>query len=79
MAQRVQSRRVVKNSQLITITFPAQVNGTPVVVVSSHWDGANSQVNNIETILDIDNDKFKVISNNAAPNSYINWVAVGDV
>jgi len=49
----------------------------PRVVVTPFWEGGRSEVNHAETLGHVGADHFVVFSNNAAPNYYVSWLAIG--
>jgi hypothetical protein len=79
MAQRIQSGSSLKNSASVDIYFPVRYIGRPTVIISSRWEGSAGGVGHVDTITDIDNDRFRVVSGNRAPNYFVEWVAIGEV
>jgi hypothetical protein len=49
----------------------------PIVTVTPFWKGASSQVGFVETVTEAASDHFKLVSQNADPNYYISWIAIG--
>ena len=60
----------------LRIRFNKNFTKAPTVVVSSFWKGQNSQVGHVETIDSVNRNGFTVVSNNAADNYYVSWIAV---
>ncbi len=60
----------------LRIRFSRNFPSPPVVVVSPFWRGQGSQVGYVETINSVSRNGFTVVSNNAANNYYVNWIAV---
>jgi len=60
----------------LRIQFRRNFTRVPVVVISPFWRGQGSQVGYVETIESVDRNGFTVVSNNAADNYYINWIAI---
>jgi len=60
----------------LRIQFTKNFTRPPVVIVTPFWQGQNSQVSFIETIDSVNRNGFTVVSNNAADNYYINWIAI---
>jgi hypothetical protein len=83
MPIKTQSGRAEKTENSLTITFPQPFTGTPVVVITGHWDGGPSGVAHPDILQDIDNDNFRVFSDNKTPAGgakyFINWMAIGNV
>lgn len=59
----------------LRINFSRNFSRRPVVVVSPFWRGQNSQVGFVETINNISRTGFSVVSNNAADNYFVSWIA----
>lgn len=59
-----------------TVYFPRAWQTPPTVFVSPWWANANSGVGSIETISDVTEDSFTVVSGNRASNYFIDWLAV---
>lgn len=59
------------------IDFNTRFGADPVVVISPFWDGSGHGVGHTETIDSVADDHFVVISNNAASNYSVNYLAVG--
>lgn len=60
----------------LRIRFNRRFSRTPIVVVSPRWQGQNAQVSFVETISDVTTSGFTVVSDNAAGNYFVNWIAV---
>ncbi|NLY44245.1 MAG: hypothetical protein GX066_09860 [Clostridiaceae bacterium] len=60
----------------LSIQFRKNFTRPPVVVISPYWRGQGSQVGYVETIESVSRNGFTVVSNNAADNYYINWIAI---
>jgi len=60
----------------LRIRFNRRFSRVPTVVVAPFWQGQNTQVSFVETITDVTTSGFTVVSNNAANNYYVNWIAV---
>lgn len=74
----IQHGKNLKNSGQIeiTITFPTPFKTVPNVVIASHWANQHDGVGNAETIDQISTHSFHVVSNNGAPNYFVEWIAV---
>jgi hypothetical protein len=72
----IQHGKHLKNDLQIKITFPTPFQTVPNVVIASHWANQNDGVGNAETINEISTHSFLVISNNIAPNYFVQWIAV---
>lgn len=59
----------------LRIEFNRRFPRVPTVVVSPFWRGQNAQVGFVETITSVTTTGFTVVSNNAAPNYFVNWIA----
>lgn len=62
----------------LRIRFNRRFSRVPTVVVSPFWRGQNAQVAFIETITDVTTSGFTVVSDNAANNYFVNWIAVSN-
>ena len=60
------------------VYFQSPFTVAPVVFLSPWWNGTQGTLGSIETILDVTNEYFDAISNNAAPNYFVNWMAFGN-
>lgn len=60
----------------LRIRFNRRFSRVPTVVVAPFWRGQNAQVAFIETITDVTTTGFTVVSDNAANNYFVNWIAV---
>lgn len=60
----------------LRIRFNRRFSRTPIVVVSPFWRGQNAQVGHIETITEVNTNGFTVVSDNAANNYFVNWIAI---
>jgi len=60
---------------IIEVPFGMTFAEPPFVVVSSNWP--NGVVGSIETIHNVERDRFQVNSANAAQNYYVSWIATG--
>jgi hypothetical protein len=59
------------------VKFRKAFAGPPAVVLTPWWDNQGGQVSFIETLVHVDHDEFRAISDNAAENYYVSWVAIG--
>lgn len=59
------------------VYFSQAFKTPPTVALSPWWNDANSQVGSIETLVKVTTYYFEFISNNAATNYFVNWVAIG--
>ena len=74
--QAIAAGRILKAATgTIEIPFGMTFAEPPFVVVSSNW--ANGVVGSIETIQNVERDRFQVNSANAAQNYYVSWIATG--
>lgn len=73
--KKIASGTLNKQGPVITIPFNTTFSATPIVVISPFYEGGG-EVGHTETITEIDTDRFQVTGGNAAPNYYINWIAV---
>jgi hypothetical protein len=74
----IEAGRALKASAgRLTILFSTPFIEQPQVIVSPFWEGQNAEVGHDETISVIDNQSFTVVSGNAAPNYFVNYIAVG--
>lgn len=77
MPQFIQAGRAQKaGAGKLTIDFPKPFSKIPIVVVSPFWQNVGAQVGNIETIDTVSLESFTIVSNNAATNYYVNWIAI---
>lgn len=73
----IDSGSALKNrTGALRIRFNRRFSRVPTVVVSPFWQGQNAQVAFVDTITDVTTTGFTVVSDNAANNFYINWIAV---
>ena len=73
----IDSGSALKNrTGALRIRFNRRFNRVPTVVVTPFWRGQNAQVAFIETITDVTTTGFTVVSDNAANNYFVNWIAV---
>lgn len=59
------------------IPFARRFDTPPRVVVTPFWEEAGREVGHAETIDRVTEDEFVLFSNNAAPNYFVSWIAVG--
>ncbi len=79
MAQLIQSGEASKTApSSLVIPFPKPFAHPPTVVISPYYRGQNAPVGSISTIDEITQEDFTVIGQNAAPNFFVAWVAVGE-
>ncbi|SMB87328.1 H-type lectin domain-containing protein [Desulfonispora thiosulfatigenes DSM 11270] len=60
----------------LNIRFNRRFSSPPIVIVTSYWKGQGSQVSFVDTVTRVNRNGFTVVSDNAASNYYVNWVAV---
>jgi len=73
----IQSGKVLKkNPGMLSVNFPRPFSTAPNVVVSPFWENQDMEVGHDETIDSITTHGFTLASKNAAPNYYVNWIAV---
>jgi len=60
-----------------SVAFATPFGAPPNVVISPFWDGQNAEVGHAETLERVAADRFELISNNAAGNYFVCWVALG--
>ena len=65
-------------SEIYRVYFQSPFSAPPVVFLSSWWNGTQGDLRSIETLLDVTNEYFEAISDNAASNYFVNWVAFGN-
>ncbi len=58
--------------------FQSPFSSPPVVFLSSWWNGTQGNLGSIETLLDVTKEYFDAISDNAASNYFVNWMAFGN-
>jgi hypothetical protein len=75
---KIQHGKHLKTESTATIPFPHPFQHVPTVVVSSHWQNQGSEVGHTETIDTITPVEFTVVSGNAAPNYFIQWIAISN-
>ena len=63
---------------LYRVYFQSPFTLPPVVFLSSWWNGTQSTLSSIETVTDVTNEYFDAISDNAASNYFVNWMAFGN-
>lgn len=60
----------------LRVQFTKNFTRPPIVVISPFWRGQGSQIGYVETIDSVTRNNFTVVSNNAAENYFINWIAI---
>lgn len=60
----------------VRVYFANDFSDPPIVILSSWWNDANSQVGHIETVTKVTAQYFEFTSQNAASNYFVNWVAM---
>lgn len=65
-------------SEIYRVYFQSPFSAPPVVFLSSWWNGTQGNLGSIETLLDVTIEYFDAISDNAASNYFVNWVAFGN-
>jgi hypothetical protein len=58
--------------------FQSPFSKPPVVFLSPWWNGTQGVLGTIETVLDVTNEYFDAISDNADSNYFVNWMAFGN-
>ena len=65
-------------SEIYRVYFQSPFSAPPVVFLSSWWNGTQGKLSSIETLLDVTKEYFDALSDNAAPNYFVNWIAFGN-
>jgi hypothetical protein len=65
------------NVGALTVTFKNKFADPPVVLLTPYWDGQGAEVGHVETLEKVTHSEFKLVSDNAAENYYVSWVAIG--
>ncbi len=79
MPQLIQSGEALKSAPgTVIVKFDQPFAYPPTVVIAPYYRGQNASVGSISTIDEITQEDFTVIGDNAAPNYFVNWVAVGE-
>ena len=60
-----------------TVKFKREFSGPPTVLLTPYWHDQGSQVSYIETLVHVSHREFRGVSDNAAENYYVSWVAIG--
>jgi len=60
------------------IYFQSPFSAPPVVFLSSWWNGTQSVLGSIETVVDVTKEYFDAIADNAQSNYFVNWMAFGN-
>lgn len=74
--QSFQVGKTPKDTTTLTVHFPTPFASVPYVYVTPFWEDSRSGVGYVETIVNIEPDRFTVVSSSAAPNYYLNWLAI---
>lgn len=74
----IQAGVVPKPQPALTVRFPVPFTHPPAVIVSPEWT-AVTQVVAIPTIHNVSTTSFTMNSVDAAPDYYINWLAIGNI
>jgi len=61
----------------LTVKFKNRFADPPAVLLTPFWEGQGEQVTNWETLDRVGRDEFRLVSNNAAENYFVSWVAIG--
>jgi hypothetical protein len=61
----------------LTVTFKEKFADPPAVLLTPFWDGDGREVSHVETLEKVTHGEFKLVSDNAADNYYVSWVAIG--
>lgn len=61
---------------MLRVYFPNSWSSPPLVFLSPWWNDQNAGVGYIETVSNVTADYFELVSGNAAPNYFVNWMAV---
>lgn len=67
---------VKKRTGELSIRFNRRFSSPPTVIVTSYWPGRNLEVGHVETVSRVNRNGFSVVSDNAADDYYVNWVAI---
>ena len=59
------------------VNFARRFHDPPTVVITPFWEDAGREVGHAETIGRVTTEGFVLYSNNAAPNYYVSWIAIG--
>lgn len=65
-------------SGMYRIYFQSPFSAPPVVFLSPWWNGTQSTISSIETVVDVTNEYFDAVSGNSDPNYFVNWMAFGN-
>jgi len=65
-------------SGMYRIYFQSPFSAPPVVFLSPWWNGTQSTVSSIETVVDVTSEYFDAVSGNSGPNYFVNWMAFGN-
>jgi hypothetical protein len=65
-----------KTTETLDVYFSAAFPSAPIVVVSPYMQGGTQEGQHIETIVNINTDKFTLISGNYAPGYRVAWMAI---
>ena len=72
----IQSGRILKETEKLTIRFPKPFTEIPDVVITPYWENQNTAVNGTLTIDSVSLDSFKVVGSPNASNFFVSWIAV---
>jgi hypothetical protein len=75
---KIQHGKHLKTQATATIPFPHPFHHIPTVVVAPHYQFQGDEVGHAETIDGISPVEFTVVSGNAAPNYYVQWIAISN-
>ena len=64
-------------SQIYRIYFQSPFSAPPIVFLSPWWNGTQSTLSSIETLVDVTTEYFDAVSGNADPSYFVNWMAFG--
>ena len=70
--------RITRGSGSYRIYFQSPFSAPPVVFLSSWWNGTQSVLGSIETVVDVTKEYFDAIADNAQSNYFVNWMAFGN-
>ena len=59
------------------VKFRKEFAELPTVQLTPWWHDQNSQVSYIETLVEVTHHEFRAISDNAAENYFVSWLAIG--
>jgi hypothetical protein len=65
-------------SGMYRIYFESPFVQPPMVFLSPWWNGTQSTVSSIETVVDVTSEYFDAVSGNSGPNYFVNWMAFGN-